>query len=56
MITQLQAELAAQRESELNNLREMVARTRTIDTQTVPTHFPLPKLDLPTFSREYVEW
>lgn len=54
-IAQLEIEIRTQRESELASLREMASFRATISERN-RTQFPLPKLDLPTFSGAYVEW
>ncbi|XP_051162195.1 uncharacterized protein LOC127282137 [Leptopilina boulardi] len=53
-IAQLEAALALQRENELATLRELTAsRGSSIHSGS---HFPLPKLDLPTFTGDYKDW
>ncbi|XP_051153762.1 uncharacterized protein LOC127277018, partial [Leptopilina boulardi] len=58
-IDQLQAELNAQREAELTHLRTLASsRSNIIENENSHNgiRYPLPKLDLPTFSGGYEEW
>ncbi|XP_051169750.1 uncharacterized protein LOC127287070 [Leptopilina boulardi] len=55
-IALLEAELSSRRDAEIAGLRDIISSRNSNELSTVRTHFPLPKLDLPTFSGGYEEW
>lgn len=55
-IAQLESQIIAKREAELTSLREMASSRGTMINERSRNLFPLPKLELPTFSGAYDEW
>lgn len=54
-IARLEAELMS-RDSNIDSMRDLLTRSPMSEQSAMRSHFPLPKLDLPTFSGNYDEW